>query len=199
MMINKISTFISSEFVKHDIISEDAKNIYKYGIEITVSSIIGFIIVSIIGLLFNSLPQTIMFYFIFILLRSLTGGYHAKTYLKCNLIFGIITLFVIVFSKSVYSMQISINVITFLFLPSVAIFIWLAPVENINKPIEMNKRVYYKIISVIISVLLYILSILLYINQHIFEASVITMTVFAVSMLCMITLIQKGGKINGKS
>ena len=198
-MINKISTFISSEFVKHDIISEDAKNIYKYGIEITVSSIIGFIIVSIIGLLFNSLLQTIMFYFIFIFLRSLTGGYHAKTYLKCNLIFGIITLFVIVFSKSVYSMQISINVITFLFLPSVAIFIWLAPVENINKPIEMNKRVYYKIISVIISVLLYILSILLYINQHIFEASVITMTVFAVSMLCIMTLIQKGGKINGKS
>ena len=40
-MINKLSDMISSEFVKHKIISEDAKEVYKYGVEITLSSIIG--------------------------------------------------------------------------------------------------------------------------------------------------------------
>lgn len=191
-MIKKISTFISSKFVKHNIISEDSEDVYKYGIEITISSIISLSLAVVIGLLFNILPQTILYYFIFVFLRSLTGGYHAKTYFKCNLIFGIITFLVMVFSKLAYSMQISINVIIFLFLTSIMIFVWMAPVENINKPIKKNKVVYYKITSVVISVILCILSVFLYINQHILEASVITMTVFVVSILCVVTIFRKG-------
>lgn len=197
-MINKLSDMISSEFVKHKIISEDAKEVYKYGVEITLSSIIGFLITVIIGMLFNSLIHTMIFYVIFISLRSMTGGYHAKTYLKCNFIFTTITLFVIVFSKAASEINRSINLLTFLFLPSETIIIWLAPVENINKPIEKKKRVYWKITAVITSILLYVLSLLLYINQHTIEATVIVITVFAVSVLCMIAVIQKGGKGNGK-
>ena len=185
-MINKLSDMISSEFVKHKIISEDAKEVYKYGVEITLSSIIGFLITVIIGMLFNSLIHTMIFYVIFISLRSMTGGYHAKTYLKCNFIFTPITLFAIVFSKAASEINRSINLLTFLFLPSETIIIWLAPVENINKPIEKKKRVYWKITAVITSILLYVLSLLLYINQHTIEATVIVITVFAVSVLCMI-------------
>lgn len=76
--------------------------------------------------------------------------------------------------------------ITLFFLPAIAIFIWLAPVENPNKPIEEKKRIYWKLTAVIVSVLLYILSILLYINQHIFDSAVVTITVFVVSILCTI-------------
>lgn len=197
-MINKLSDRISSEFVKHKIISEDAKEVYKYGVEITLSSIIGFLITVIIGMLFNSLIHTMIFYVIFISLRSMTGGYHAKTYLKCNFIFTTITLFVIVFSKAASEINMSINLLTFLFLPSETIIIWLAPVDNINKPIEKKKRVYWKITAVITSILLYVLSLLLYTNQHTIEATVIVITVFAVSVLCMIAVIQKGEKGNEK-
>ncbi len=86
-MINKLSSLISSKFVEHNIISKSVKDVYRYGIEITISSIIGFVITCLIGLLFRMLMQTMLFYVIFILLRSMTGGYHAKTYLKCNFIF----------------------------------------------------------------------------------------------------------------
>lgn len=197
-MIDKLSTRISSEFVKRKIISEDAKEVYKYGIEITISSIIGFTITLTIGLLFHFLLQTMIYYVIFISLRSMTGGYHAKTYLKCNVIFSIISLFVVIFSKAAYKMQISVGILTLLFLPSVLIFIWLAPVENINKPIEKSKRIYWKIAAVAISVILYILSLLLYINQHTLEATVVVITILAVSTLCMITIIQKGENADGK-
>lgn len=197
-MINRLSTLISDQFVKHNIIPNDAKDVYTYGVEITISSIIGFLITLVIGLLFDSLINAMIFYVIFISLRSMTGGYHAKTYLKCNFIFTTIVLFVIVFSKAAYEIQISIALLTFLFLPAETIIIWLAPVENINKPIEKKKRVYWKITAVITSILLYVLSILLYINQHTIEATVIVITVFAVSVLCMIAVIQKGGKGNGK-
>lgn len=197
MMINKLSSLISSKFVEHNIISKSVKDVYRYGIEITISSIIGFVITCLIGLLFRMLMQTMLFYVIFILLRSMTGGYHAKTYLKCNFIFSIITLFIVTFSKAAYEMQISFGILTLLFLPSIAIFIWIAPVENVNKPIKTEKRVYWKSISIVTSVLLYLLSLLLYKSQHTLEATVIVITIFSVSILCMIPIIQKGGKSNG--
>jgi accessory gene regulator B len=196
-MINKLSSLISSKFVEHNIISKSVKDVYRYGIEITISSIIGFVITCLIGLLFRMLMQTMLFYVIFILLRSMTGGYHAKTYLKCNFIFSIITLFIVTFSKAAYEMQISFGILTLLFLPSIAIFIWIAPVENVNKPIKAEKRVYWKSISIVTSVLLYLLSLLLYKSQHTLEATVIVITIFSVSILCMIPIIQKGGKSNG--
>lgn len=196
-MINKLSSLISSKFVEHNIISKSVKDVYRYGIEITISSIIGFVITCLIGLLFRMLMQTMLFYVIFILLRSMTGGYHAKTYLKCNFIFSIITLFIVTFSKATYEMQISFGILTLLFLPSIAIFIWIAPVENVNKPIKAEKRVYWKSISIVTSVLLYLLSLLLYKSQHTLEATVIVITIFSVSILCMIPIIQKGGKSNG--
>lgn len=193
-MINKISTLISKQFVKHKIISEDAQNVYTYGVEITISSLIGFILVTIIGIIFKSLMQAIIFYVIFVALRSMTVGYHASTYLKCNTIFSFISMFTILFSKAASEIQLSVGMITLFFLPAVAIFLWLAPVENPNKPIEEKKRIYWKLTAVIVSVLLYILSILLYINHHIFEAAVVTMTVFVVSILCTIPFFQRGGK-----
>ena len=196
-MINKLSSLISSKFVEHNIISKSVKDVYRYGIEMTISSIIGFVITCLIGLLFRMLMQTMLFYVIFILLRSMTGGYHAKTYLKCNFIFSIITLFIVTFSKAAYEMQISFEILTLLFLPSIAIFIWIAPVENVNKPIKAEKRVYWKSISIVTSVLLYLLSLLLYKSQHTLEATVIVITIFSVSILCMIPIIQKGGKSNG--
>lgn len=196
-MINKLSSLISSKFVEHNIISKSVKDVYMYGIEITISSIIGFVITCLIGLLFRILMQTMLFYVIFILLRSMTGGYHAKTYLKCNFIFSIITLFIVTFSKAAYEMQISFGILTLLFLPSIAIFIWIAPVENVNKPIKAEKRVYWKSISIVTSVLLYLLSLLLYKSQHTLEATVIVITIFSVSILCMIPIIQKWGKSNG--
>lgn len=197
MMINKLSSLISSKFVEHNIISKSVKDVYRYGIEITISSIIGFVITCLIGLLFRMLMQTMLFYVIFILLRSMTGGYHAKTYLKCNFIFSIITLFIVTFSKAAYEMQISFGILTLLFLLSIAIFIWIAPVENVNKPIKAEKRVYWKSISIVASVLLYLLSLLLYKSQHTLEATVIVITIFSVSVLCMIPIIQKEGKSNG--
>ena len=193
-MIQKLSTMISNQFVKRNIISEDAQDVYKYGVEITISSLIGFILVTIIGIILNSFMQALIFYVIFVALRSMTGGYHASTYLKCNTIFSFVALFTMLFSKAASEIQFSVGIITSLFVPAVAIFLWLAPIENPNKPIEKKNRLYWKVIAVSISVLLYILSILIYINQHIFESAVVIMTVFVVSILCMIPFIQKGGK-----
>ena len=198
LMIHKLSTMISSQLVKHKIISEELEEIYIYGVEITISSIIGFIISAVIGLLFNAFIQTMIYYAVFVILRSMTGGYHASSYFKCNFIFSLITIFVIVFSKAASEVHTTVGTLTMLFLSAAAIFIWLAPIENPNKPIEKKKKTYLKMAAVITSVFLYVMSILLYINQYTYHASIIIITIFAVSMLCMLTVIRKGGRYDEK-
>lgn len=191
-MIDLLSSKISSKFVEHKIITEDMVDIYKYGVEITISSIIGFILILIIGLIFKSLMQALIFYIIFIILRSFTGGYHASSYLKCNLIFSIVASLVIFFSKAATEVRFSTGIINILFLPALSVFIWLAPIENPNKLIEKKRRIYFKTGSVLAAVILYILSLILYINNHTFESAIIVTTMFITAIMCMITKFQKG-------
>lgn len=190
-MIDLLSSKISSKFVEHKIITEDMVDIYKYGVEITISSIIGFILILIIGLIFKSLMQALIFYIIFIILRSFTGGYHASSYLKCNLIFSIVASLVIFFSKAATEVRFSTSIINILFLPALSVFIWLAPIENPNKLIEKKRRIYFKTRSVLAAVILYILSLILYINNHTFESAIIVTTMFITAVMCMITKFQK--------
>ena len=190
-MIDLLSSKISSKFVEHKIITEDMVDIYKYGVEITISSIIGFILILIIDLIFKSLMQALIFYIIFIILRSFTGGYHASSYLKCNLIFSIVASLVIFFSKAATEVRFSTGIINILFLPALSVFIWLAPIENPNKLIEKKRRIYFKTGSVLAAVILYILSLILYINNHTFESAIIVTTMFITAVMCMITKFQK--------
>ena len=190
-MLDLLSSKISSKFVEHKIITEDMVDIYKYGVEITISSIIGFILILIIGLIFKSLMQALIFYIIFIILRSFTGGYHASSYLKCNLIFSIVASLVIFFSKAATEVRFSTGIINILFLPALSVFIWLAPIENPNKLIEKKRRIYFKTGSVLAAVILYILSLILYINNHTFESAIIVTTMFITAVMCMITKFQK--------
>lgn len=190
-MIDLLSSKISSKFVEHKIITEDMVDIYKYGVEITISSIIGFILILIIGLIFKSLMQALIFYIIFIILRSFTGGYHASSYLKCNLIFSIVASLVIFFSKAATEVRFSTGIINILFLPALSVFIWLAPIENPNKLIKKKRRIYFKTGSVLAAVILYILSLILYINNHTFESAIIVTTMFITAVMCMITKFQK--------
>ncbi|MDD6084346.1 MAG: accessory gene regulator B family protein [Oscillospiraceae bacterium] len=190
-MIDLLSSKISSKFVEHKIITEDMVDIYKYGVEITISSIIGFILILIIGLIFKSLMQALIFYIIFIILRSFTGGYHASSYLKCNLIFSIVASLVIFFSKAATEVRFSTGIINILFLPALSVFIWLAPIENPNKLIEKKRRIYFKTGSVLAAVILYIFSLVLYIYNHTFESAIIVTTMFITAVMCMITKFQK--------
>ncbi len=96
------------------------------------------------------------------------------------------------FSKAATEVQFSTGVINSLFLPALSVFLWLAPIENPNKPIEKKRRIYFKTGSVLAAVILYIFSLVLYIYNHTFESAIIVTTMFITALMCMITKFQKG-------
>lgn len=83
-MINHISKIITNFFLQQKSISEDEKEIYQYGVEITISSILNILLILLLSILVRSVLSGIVFLVCFIYVRRYTGGYHAETYFRCN-------------------------------------------------------------------------------------------------------------------
>ena len=94
-MIKAISNKLLKYLIKTDVInkSEDALAYYKYGLEITISSLLNILLIISIGIISGQLIESVLFLICFIPLRQFTGGYHANSYLKCNFMFSVLFLF----------------------------------------------------------------------------------------------------------
>lgn len=180
-MINKIANCIA-DFVCDKKMHE--KNDYErailvYGYEIILSSALSFAAVIVLGLAFCKLFEAIIFFLTFYFIRRRTGGYHADTYFKCNLIFflNIIAVLVVISFRISFAWQVIFNVFAFIFC---FLLIWMkAPIENPNKPICKSKQKKHKIIALILLGILECISVVI-INQYTYSMS-ISLALFSVS------------------
>lgn len=158
----RLVSIILNFMIKNNVISKDTEEIefYRYGIEITLSSLINIALISIIGIVTNYTFESTMFLAVFIIMRSFTGGYHANTYIKCNLVISISFVILLLIFKIIR--HISLKSIILIAIFQVVTIVLLAPIENKNKPIE--NRTVYKIISTVLSVVLSAISIVLIIK-----------------------------------
>ena len=156
-MINRLSMWLANKLVKERIITENYFEVYKYGIEITISSIIGFLLTLLIGIMLKNTICSIVFYITFVCLRMLTGGFHATSYLKCNSLFCLITIIVLALSDISTIFKFPKIEMVLLVSFSIGILWWLAPIENTNKSIENRKKAIYKLLSIIVSICLFAL------------------------------------------
>ena len=76
----KIAVFLFNNNDKYPI------DVYVYGIELTLSSLAGMLVVLFMGLISGFLIESIIFMISLSIIRIYSGGYHARSYLKCNLL-----------------------------------------------------------------------------------------------------------------
>lgn len=84
-MISYLSRFITLFLLQNKIVEQEKCDVYEYGFEVIISTIIGFILIFTSGILLNELLSSMIFYAMFIIVRQYTGGYHANSHLKCKL------------------------------------------------------------------------------------------------------------------
>lgn len=192
-MITLLGKNISLFLCRKNIIAKEEADIYQYGFEAILSTILGLIITLLIGLAFSMVLFSVIYYGIFVIVRQLTGGYHADSYLKCNILFSFVTFFVLGMTKLIYSSQMYTLPMHLMLLIIAAICIWrFAPVENLNKPLTPKQKNRNHKASMIILLVLCILSSALYTFKTDF-AVLIALTLFSISMLIIIEKL-KGGK-----
>ncbi|WP_270760513.1 accessory gene regulator B family protein [Ruminococcus bicirculans (ex Wegman et al. 2014)] len=141
-LVSQIVNFITEQDVISD--ESDVQDFYRYGIEISISSLLNIVLVVIAGILIHHIIESIVFLSLFILIRSFTGGYHADTYFRCNLL--MCTTFILTaLANSIFSNKFSLLIIIVLICVTELIVSVLGPIENKNKPIDDSKKIKLKI------------------------------------------------------
>ena len=142
-MIEIISNNLLKYLIKSEVIddSEDSVAYYRYGLEITISSILNIVFILLVGIISNNFFESVAFLICFVPLRQFTGGYHADTYFKCNLSFVILfSLLLLIYNLTFQFISIYAELTMLVF--SLIIFATECPVEHKNKPLtdKQNKR-----------------------------------------------------------
>ena len=162
--MEKIGSKFIEFFVSNDIIKNEDKEIYKYALNIILSSLIHIATVMILGLCFNLLIESLVFYFAYIVIRKFAGGYHANTQLRCFLASVISTLLILGLMKWVllFDNIIIDFLIEVLGLVCKIIIGFLSHSDTDAKPLCDKEKRLYKKVTILISFALLILSAVLF-------------------------------------
>lgn len=153
MFIEKTSEKIVEYLVDSKTVDDttEIRGFYQYGIEITISSLLNIVLLLIIGLVCGHILDTIIYLPLFILLRRFTGGYHANTYFKCNLIGCITFICVLIIRDIILRVAMNKTLILIVGVVSIIVILVCCPIENKNKPIPNEKKTKYKLFATFIS------------------------------------------------
>lgn len=153
-----LSECITDFLLRKKTIRNEEKDIYVYGVELIISSIINLFICLIISLLFEDFANGLVFFISFSSLRRFTGGFHSKSFLRCNIIFAVIVVIALsinrylsdVFDYAVFSVLLTVF--------TLLIIVLFSPVYNDNKKLTEQERKQF----LLKSVLAYLIHILIY-------------------------------------
>ncbi len=162
--------------------------VYLYGFEILVASILNSVAILLIGLLFDRFIHSVVFLICYCPLRQFAGGYHADTYKRCFFIFICIFLLTIFLSNNLGNIGLRHLIILFSTLNCISICI-LSPVEHVNNPLTDVERIKYKKNTRLITILIFLFIV---INKNYFIYSAFAL--FWINIMMNIALIKNRGK-----
>lgn len=140
-MFEKLSDKLTNSLISNNTITADDREIYHYGIQQGIILILNTATTLFIGIISGMIWQSIVFMFAYIPLRSYTGGFHAKTPVRCYFSsIGLMTVVLLVMRYIHFSMLIY-GILMFI---SGTVILLLAPMENHNKPLDEIERKVYK-------------------------------------------------------
>ena len=181
-MSKKITAFL----IEQKIVDDDDREVYEYGFELLLADLFNFLAILLVGGIARKLWPTILYILIFVGLRSVCGGYHAKTHLRCHIgTIGAYILFLLLLNMQ----MVAENALLLLwgnFIAAIPIILF-APIPHANKPLSEAVRKRNRLRSIVLFFLLLALALLLeYWKRQ--ESAVISLTLWIVS-LCMIPAI----------
>lgn len=124
-----------------NVIKEEDAEIYIYGINQILVSVLNVSSALIIGWIFGAVLEIAVFMAAYIPLRTFAGGYHSKTPLRCYMFSIIILIFVSVCMKYFCT----VNLLHYIVSASATLILLIrSPIEDINKPLGIAERKIYK-------------------------------------------------------
>ena len=190
-MIEKVSNKVLRFITQNACIDNRLTEVYMYGIEITISTILNIVLTLIASVLVGDILCGLVFLATMIILRSYCGGYHADSYFKCNcvmlctfLLTYIVCKVSVLYGFSTVSVMLPFYLIGFI---PICVF---APVENKNKTLTKEKRKKCHWLSILLYIFIGVGG-LLTTYFHSFYGSIIIITLINVSVMILIEIIKQ--------
>lgn len=188
MMLTKAAQRMTDKMILQDIIPEEDRELYEYGMVQGVILIINWITAILIGALFGMLWQPVVFLLLFMPVRIYAGGFHAGTQIKCYIFTSILQFGVMAAIKYI-SFYLWLHLILILLTAFCMFFI--APVEAENKPMTEEEHKKYGNIARRNWLLEVALFIVCYLLQWETMCRCITISFTLVSLLLILGKMQK--------
>ena len=178
-MIEKIANY----FIINDLIEDEDKEIYTYGLHQGLLILLNIITTILIGFIFRAVWESILFIIVYTPLRTYGGGYHAKSEVRCYLFSIVLILVVLLGIKFIPDADAIILALT----EVGGVIIWfLTPVEDHNKPLTKEERTIYKRRTGIILITEIIITVSLLILNFKEVALVMAISIFIVSLMLVL-------------
>lgn len=181
--MKKVADLFSEWLVESEIVRKDDRELYAYGFWQGGVLVLNFLTVAAIGIMVGMFWQSVVFTIAYGLLRSVAGGFHARTQRNCYFYSILLLIFALGILRWDQWDTITCMLIV---LASGSVVFKLAPVEDENKPLDNVEVVVYRHRSrIICGVLAIVVSILLLINE-IEMASCITVSILMISVMLVL-------------
>lgn len=141
---------------------EEDREVYTYGAFVLLMAVFDVVELLIISVLIHHILEGFIYLGVLMGLRSYTGGYHATTFWKCNLMTVGWYLLNIFLAKGILLLPhhevVSIGLLTMV----TFLVVCKAPIENENKVLNEKEKKHYRKVSILCTLLLFAVVIALY-------------------------------------
>lgn len=192
-MIVRLADILTKFVGSYINIPSEMADVYRYGFEITISSILNIVLILCCGIITHDVLACVVYLFVFILIRIFTGGYHATSYLRCNIIMVVSFLLTYTLYRVLIDLNIDIKILEAILLANGLPIIVFAPVKNPHKKLTLNSLKRFRVISIVIYICLSALA-LAAILFEIQYGTLIIVTLTNVSVMILVEIfMQKEG------
>lgn len=186
-MIKRLADTLAKFICAHINMPPKVVDVYRYGFEIAISSILNITLVLCCGIIVGDILAAVVYLFVFFLLRIFTGGYHAANYLRCNIVMVVSFLLTYALYRTLIWLNTDIRIFEAILLANGLPIIIFAPVKNPNKELSPQKSKKFRAISITIYICLSALA-LAAILFEIQYGSLIIVTLTAVSVMILVEI-----------
>ncbi len=88
--MERLATILSNHLLSRNIIRQEQFDDHVYGVQVILSNLLPMIISLMLATVFGYIPEMCLFILFFIPARTLAGGYHARHFLTCLILFIIV-------------------------------------------------------------------------------------------------------------
>lgn len=179
--MNTITSRIIGWLIQSEIISEKDRVIYHYGFNQLIVLWINYLLIGLIGWIFNVFVEIVLLAIVYFSMRKYAGGFHARTQNRCYVYSNLLMILCGYILKYDFFNE---NFLLVSFLFSLFSLSLLVPVEDPNKPLDdEEEKLYRKKFFLILMMIVIGIGICWYMEIHLWHSMILAVLVMNIMVI----------------